>query len=1812
MGSFLMSPNNSKNIKLKQVLKTNGNTICADPDVVAHFSLDECHSFIDVTNLDYSEFEPEYLEEAECGSYRTVGGFLYRRNPVQNIHSCTPGLGEGLAMCVSASDSCTFVRNDDQAVRIDLRVMANPDDVVILSGMRFFEQAPVTFNWILGASGINNYPLNYGIRILKNGEEIFLQDNIETQRTWNEELFDFTNIPEFTVTDTSVFNFELFPYCLAGIDSTNVSVWDLDEISILSCCEPCGAQAGSISTDDPTIVCVNDTQEDILDLIIAGDVIGENTIVITDSLDQIILLTDDTSLDIGSFNLGTCFIQNLAYEGTLEGLVIGAKLSDVFGCFSTSNQIAVVRAEAEGGTISTTSETEFCTGDGIDDIVEIELSGNIGIVSTFLMTNTDGLIIDILSAPFNFEGTSGETCLIWHASSFEMLGTELIGSNINDIQSCFDLSNSIEIRKRFVDAGEINNPSSQEICLGDSNPANVNFEVLGAQGDQLIFVVSDSDGNILAVSENSNLNFEDLSPGIVQVRHVALSSELEFPLVGSNISGLEDCFDLSNVIELTLVEVDGGVISTSGATEVCIGDGEDDIIEIELEGNIGAGSKFVITNEDGIILDLVTPPINFEIFDGGTCVVRHISTPIPMESDLIGFNINDFTSCVSISNAIELEKVSVEAGQISTTSNIDLCLGGDVFPDLIEVEMSGGSPNNALALIVTDVVTDDIVLISDVAQIDFSGFISGSYLIRNFAFGNSNDVPDVGTNISEIEVCFDVSNSLEVSVVNVSGGQISSQSDLVFCTGDDTPDNLEVNLQGSEGANMTYLISDENGIILMMQDSSFFDFDGLPSGNCEIRHLAYDNLSGLEIGSSIDSLVGCFSLSNALIVERTRLLGGEISTDDNTNFCFNSGEIDSLSINLENAEGDLGLFIVADTSGNILVTSESNVLNLESISMDLCEVFHLSFDDDTQLPIIGQNLSDITDCFGISNGIQIFKSQVGPSIISSNSSLQVCLGDGFSDPIEVDLTDNTTTNNAWIITDLDNNITEIPFAPPFDFEGFQTGSAVIWNVNFEGSLMGLEIGSNLSELEGCFALSNNIIIEPNEANGGTISTLDQTSFCLADGEGIVNVELTGAIGAQSIWVTTDINRIILSTQDEAVFDFTDAEQGQCLIWNVALSDANQVIPNGILIDDIESCFDLSNPLLINKTDVEAASISTSSSTSVCGGDGIEDIVEIELENLTSTGSLFIMTDTLGLIIDTSSVAAFDVEETNLERCQIWHLSFEGVILGAEPGFNISVIAGCFEFSNAITINKDAVFGGEIFTNNSTSVCSGIDDQIDIVVAFSNQPIGNQGIFLLTELDGTIIGFQESNEFDFDGFPTGSCLVSHLAFSDNIDLETIGNISELNACFNLSNTIQIQKDEITATEISSSSDTFICLSDEIEDIVDISISGTIGPDDIILLTDTSGLIVSLLDESQIDLSSLDLDICLISHLNFIGNLIGLEIGNSISDLEGCFAISNSIEFRKPQVSGGFIFSTGPTTICLSDEIPQLVNLSLLDNVGSGNVWIVVDEAGTILSIPSELPFDLSDQEAGICEIYNMSFEGSVEGLEIGNSLDGITGCIDFSNPISIIKTLTEGGIVSSSENETEISVCVGDLVADSISFLATNAISPNYRYVITSEENRILEVLDSDVFDFETNSIGICRVWGVAFSGIGTILPGEDITTANLATGCFDLSDGFLTVIKTEDGEACTGFTSEFQTDIEFSVFPNPAVDQMVIDIKNMPYPDGEIELIDMHGRIVLTKEIGFNNPDLIPVDIARFSKGVYTIRIHSLGTVAQKPIVISR
>ena len=415
------------------------------PNIYLDFEI--CHAYLNGTHADYSEFIATNNPNESCGTIELVGGHPYRNNPTVNSHSCTPGVNNSTAMCISSLDSCIYLPGHDKSLIFDLLIQPTSNGVESLDSISFFALAPENFQFIDGISGPNNYPTKFGIRVLKNGVEIYSQSNIDTPQSWTQIGFSFSDVSEATTNSPSLFTIEILPYCLAGQDS-NVSAFDIDEVEIFSGCNGqslSNLNAGQIIIPETSVLCLTDSSSFQFENPTAS---GENLFwILTDLSQNVLLVSDSNSIDLTSLLSNDYLIYTLSNELDTITFNGSQNLNNLSGCFSLSTPLSITISNPQGGTLSLDSGEDKITilaGLTGDETFTTSVLNAVGSSFQYVIVDEEGLICHIQSTnEFSFLGYDLGIYAIYYLSSFEDLSTISIGQSFDTLQGCISFSNAL-------------------------------------------------------------------------------------------------------------------------------------------------------------------------------------------------------------------------------------------------------------------------------------------------------------------------------------------------------------------------------------------------------------------------------------------------------------------------------------------------------------------------------------------------------------------------------------------------------------------------------------------------------------------------------------------------------------------------------------------------------------------------------------------------------------------------------------------------------------------------------------------------------------------------------------------------------------------------------------------------------------------------------------------------------------------------------------------------------------------------------------------------------------------------------------------------------------------------------------------------------------------------------------------------------------------------------------------------------------------------------------------------------------------------
>jgi len=278
-------------------------------------------------------------------------------------------------------------------------------------------------------------------------------------------------------------------------------------------------------------------------------------------------------------------------------------------------------------------------------------------------------------APYNYNWSNGGS-----TATITNLAPGLYSVTIMDSEGCTFVV-SVQVNGSTApDAGTISTNDATTICAGDGIPDPITLNVMGStSGATTQWVVTDADGNILALPGSNVIDLDGAGTGTCLIWYLVYSGNITGAEVGNNASDIEGCFDLSNNIPIERLSTTPATISTEDPTTVCVGDMEDDFVDVTIDdAGTGSNSAWVITDANGIILSLpMMPPFNFEDAGVGNCLIWYLNFEDGLIGAEVGLDANNLEGCFSLSEPIEVIRQETASVSISP-EDVTVCPGEEV------------------------------------------------------------------------------------------------------------------------------------------------------------------------------------------------------------------------------------------------------------------------------------------------------------------------------------------------------------------------------------------------------------------------------------------------------------------------------------------------------------------------------------------------------------------------------------------------------------------------------------------------------------------------------------------------------------------------------------------------------------------------------------------------------------------------------------------------------------------------------------------------------------------------------------------------------------------------------------------------------------------------------------------------------------------------------------------------------------------------------------------------------------------------------
>ena len=526
-----------------------------------------------------------------------------------------------------------------------------------------------------------------------------------------------------------------------------------------------------------------------------------------------------------------------------------------------------------------------------------------------------------------------------------------------------------------------------------------------------------------------------------------------------------------------------------------------------------------------------------------------------------------------------------------------ICVGdgaSDAFITFIDNEIGANSK-----WIVSD-IDGTIMAVITFNTFNLEGIDPGHCQIFHISYDGTVENLSAGNNINDLLGCFDLSNPIDV--IRIAGetsiGQLELTSPKQFCTGDGIPDTVSVELSTYLGDSLNYLLVDESETILSISDTSYFELEGFSkSDSLTIFAIAYlEGLDRLEVGLTLDKIEGCYSLSNPVGITLGVVDGGTISFGDSistTVICSNDQIPDTTYLTVNDTCGAYYTYFIFDNNGTILARFETDTLDLDVGTQDTSYLVLVASTDSISGIV---NINEIVGCFDTSNTLMILNSsgEVLANDLNLESPFVVCLPPGVRDTLFLERNGDIGVILRYVLTDLNDTIIGIFDSDTIDLSILDLNQYKLYNFAGSNFIEGLEINQSLQNITGCYDLSEPILLNLQEVNGGILSidTLNSEFICLGnDGNESILMQLDSAIGQTQFYVITDsLGRIVdASTNPLLTIDRYDLDS--ILVWSLLYNGLLEGLVRDSSIYNLSGCFDLSKPILITPYVVDGGLIS---------------------------------------------------------------------------------------------------------------------------------------------------------------------------------------------------------------------------------------------------------------------------------------------------------------------------------------------------------------------------------------------------------------------------------------------------------------------------------------------------------------------------------------------------------------------------------------------------------------------------------------------
>ncbi|MEM9888496.1 MAG: T9SS type A sorting domain-containing protein [Bacteroidota bacterium] len=1141
-------------------------------------------------------------------------------------------------------------------------------------------------------------------------------------------------------------------------------------------------------------------------------------------------------------------------------------------------------------------------------------------------------------------------------------------------------------------------------------------------------------------------------------------------------------------------------------------------------------------------------------------------------------------------------------------TNEVLTCPGDGRSDLVIFQSNTGDATGSYAFIITN--ENNIILdyrqnpFVDFDRTRFSPFrvyglsFSGDLMIRRGAKLFSSTLATGCFELSKnyVTIKKSIPDAKEVSTVQ-------GRNDLIFCPGD-ASNQVQFQTTATEEAQYAYAAVDNEGTILSITSASVLNFASFETGDYEVYGIAYRGSLVDARGDNIfdDYLASdCFSISeNTVKIAIEELSGGTISTDVEAAIIDACSLNGALNLNVRGQSGSEYAYLVAneeDIIVSILPLGQS--LDISTLQAGNYRISGLAYTRSLTIQV-GDNInagSFSKGCYELSeNTLRLQKTALSLSNITAfnqQTSVDFCEQSNFS--FDYQVAESATA--AYVLTNDNDKVLAISSQAEIETDSnFVSGR--VYGIAYTGNL-NLEVGDDLNASlisTACFERSDNFVrLQKVAPEAGDLRLLSGGTRFYACPEEAGNLMLQAQAENQNSnlysYLLLDQAEKVVAISTNGDFRFTEEATGRFSVLGVG-----HLLPLNIAIGDAFSsdynlsteCYDLSdNRVEVVWQEPSGGRISTLSGEETVFICPSSPDTRVDLKNEAASGEqyIYILTDKEKNIL-AYSIRGFDLSAYEGVEFFVYGLSFSG-----NYREEIGVQIGEAVLSNSCHALTESPLAIKAFEAQETLVATeDLAPSIDVCVG-SNESVelsvmntGTQAayLYILTdESDRVLKVFEEANLRLSDNL-NGERRIWGVSASGSVTIkkgEDVKSTPITDGCFQLSaNYVQVNATQLSNTKITTFQDQerlSICSGDGASDYIGFYTLEETTNNYSYIITDANNTVLRVLRGNIQNFEGAGPSVSRIWGVNYKGNL-RVRPGQNINDVDlsdDCYALSeNFVEITRARLDAGVISIVNneedDLKLCTAFGASQLYELENSSTGNSKYTYVITDANGIVLKTSANSDIDFGAFAQDELKIYGISHVGELS-LQIGDDINASeisSSCYDMAaNQLTVLRDVVDAGEISTPTGETAVYLCPNNSEAAMVVFTSNSTSRQDYQFVITDEDNVILALPNSNLYDFSRLGAGEFRVWGVSYTGaIRFDLGGVITNEAALSTECYSLSKDYMIV----------GLTNPFA---------------------------GQLTTID--GKTSQVTYVGNGTPDLVEFELSEGSGNLLLVITNTTNTV---------